>query len=314
MTISLYTDHNRRPHRTAVSLRRGGVFFCLLSLLSAISLSACQADPVPSPAPSTITLTPEFIQSSPAPTVPPSLYPALTATPQGASVGVVERVQLDARCGEQSLTFSVYLPPNYAASQEDHFPVLYLLHGLLLTDQQWIDLGVAEAADRLIQEGESAPFIIVMPWEQRGVSFESCLVDQLIPHIDSTYRTQGTRAIGGLSRGGGWAIRIGLHYPSFFDAIGLHSPANFTTAPYFDYWLDEAGWDRLPRIWIDIGDRDTLLPSTQALVTDLDLLGIPYELHVQPGDHVAEYWAANVVDYLKWYAVSWTPLHNGTTP
>ena len=112
----------------------------------------------------------------------------------------------------------IYLPPCYDERIEINYPVLYLLHGQTYTDDQWIRLGVPNILDNLIHSGESQPFIIVFPDDRywnlpAGPGFGERLVDSLIPYIDQTYRTlpdRNHRAIGGMSRGAGWALRLGL--------------------------------------------------------------------------------------------------------
>ena len=85
-------------------------------------------------------------------------------------------------------------------------------------DNQWVRLGVVEEADKLILSGKAPPFIIVFPDDQYwntppGPGFGGRLISYLIPYIDQTYRTltdRKYRALGGLSRGGGWTIRLGF--------------------------------------------------------------------------------------------------------
>jgi enterochelin esterase-like enzyme len=54
------------------------------------------------------------------------------------------------------------------------------------------------------------------------------MIDDLIPHVDATYRTIAARegrAINGLSMGGFGALVLGLKHPEMFCAIGSHSGA-----------------------------------------------------------------------------------------
>ena len=64
-----------------------------------------------------------------------------------------------------------------------------------------------------------------------GISYDAILLD-LLEQTEGRYRTNGARAIGGISRGGFWAYHLGLRFPYDFVAIGGHSP-------YFD--RDHAG-------------------------------------------------------------------------
>jgi enterochelin esterase-like enzyme len=184
--------------------------------------------------------------------------------------------------------------------------VLYLLHGLTYDDSQWDMLGVDEAADTLIRSGRIPPRLIVMPSERTGLDHELAIVEGLIPFVDSKYRTaddKSGRAIGGLSRGGGWALRIGFKHPELFSAVGLHSPAVLPPDLYdLPTWIATLPLAERPRLWIDAGDRDPLKPSILELVGTLESAGYDFTWSLMPGDHSAVYWTAHVQDYLKWYA------------
>ncbi len=142
-----------------------------------------------------------------------------------------KQVLLDSTTPAQE--YFIYLPPCYAEKIETRYPVLYLLHGQTYTADQWIRLGAVDVLDNLILSGETRPFIIVFPDDRYwnlppGAGFGARLVDDLIPFIDSTYRTlpdRNHRAIGGMSRGAGWALRLGLSRWDLFSVIGLHSLA-----------------------------------------------------------------------------------------
>ena len=133
--------------------------------------------------------------------------------------------------------YFIYLPPCYDEKAEAGYPVLYLLHGQTYTADQWIRLGAVDALDKLMLSGETTSFIIVFPDDRYwnlppGAGFGSRLVDDLIPYIDSTYRTlsdRNHRAIGGMSRGAGWSLRLGLSRWDLFSVIGLHSWPCFIT-------------------------------------------------------------------------------------
>ena len=197
--------------------------------------------------------------------------------------------------------FRIYLPPCYNADS-DRYPVLYLLHGQGSTDEQWIRLGVPEIA---------APYIIVMPFNRfsmRAVNddpFGDVLVDELIPYIDENYRTLAQReyrAIGGLSRGGGWALRYGLTRSDLFRAVGLHAPAIFYgDASKLPKWLWEISPNERPKIYIDIGDNDPEHNLARDVADILTAHNVRHEWHLFTGTHNELYWNAHVDDYLLWY-------------
>jgi enterochelin esterase-like enzyme len=222
--------------------------------------------------------------------------------------GTILSTEIDSSISNQPLTFRVYLPPCYADDSDQDYPTLYMLHGIQSDDSQWVDLGITDLADNLISSGRLEPFIIIMPWRKTGLDLEIALIEELIPHIDEIYQTRSQpfwRAIGGLSRGGGSALRIGLKHPDVFGVIGLHSPATFYDTVYVSIWIREISMEDMPRIWIDIGDEDTLRDATLELIALLDELEVPYTSLLPEGDHSPAYWSAHLEDYLLWYALPW---------
>lgn len=247
---------------------------------------------------------------SPTPTATPDSPPCLQ---QGGSI---IHGSLATKLLRTPLVYRVYLPPCYHDFLDQRYPVLYLIHGQGFTDEQWDRIGADEAADQLIAAGEISPLIIVMPYERYGgqpteSGFAQALVEVLVPHIDATYRTRPTaqaRAVGGLSRGGGWAIHFGLVYWEIFGALGAHSPAVFhTDAQSMRTLLDAIPPDAMPRIFIDIGDRDRpeILRSAIWFEQLLNEKDIPHEWHLFSGYHNEAYWTEHMPLYLRWYARGW---------
>jgi enterochelin esterase-like enzyme len=241
--------------------------------------------------------------------VPPTLAPVCTETTGSLDKGVITTTQLD-----KPMRYIVYLPPCYTFDEKQRFAVLYLLHGQNSTEEQWIRVGAVTAADQIISAKEAPPFIIVFPFDYSykqpaEYKFEEVFINLLIPQIDSTYRTQtevSQRAVGGLSRGGAWALRLGTRHPELFGAIGGHSPAIFYTdeKPLFKRLL-EIQPDQLPRIWLDAGSNDSeynvIVPFEQFLSEN----NIPHEWHEYQGWHDEKYWSAHVKEYLLWYTRNW---------
>ena len=216
----------------------------------------------------------------------------------------------------RSIPYRVYLPPCYDETGE-RFPVLLMLHGLQATDQEWQDLGIGDAADQLIASGEAPPFLIVLPWERRGLEFESALVEHLLPHVQETYHgatARGLLAVGGLSRGAGWALRIGMKHPDVFGEVGLHSPAVLSPDLYYlGDWVEAIPPANRPRLWIDIGDHDSLRASVFELTALLDKLQYTYVWTFGAGDHTPDYWSGHLEAYLRWYSEAWRGTSNPKT-
>ena len=145
--------------------------------------------------------------------------------------------------GEQKRAF-VYTPAEYSANPKKKYPVLYLQHGWGEDETAWSNQGHANLImDNLIAEGKCKPFIIVMTYGMTNNArfgtinsfnykdFETVLVDELIPFIDSNFRTipdKRHRAMAGLSMGGMETKNITLARPEVFDYYGLLSGGIYT--------------------------------------------------------------------------------------
>jgi enterochelin esterase-like enzyme len=265
--------------------------------------------------------TPLIISETPLPSDPLSPGGTADIAPDAGNrscqenTGQVEPYQISH--GEDELTGRIYTPPCYGSDPDHLYPVLYLLHGATETDLQWQELGIAAEADRLIAAGEIAPLIIVLPRELTWVAvpentFGDSLVQELTPWVDMEYRTlpdREFRAIGGLSRGGNWAVRIGLLHWGLFGSIGAHStPLFYGDLERLPGWIEliPAGWK--PRLYLDIGKDDNNLVVSRKLDALLTRLDYPHEWHLNPGLHDAAYWQGQLEDYLMWYNAGWAGL------
>ena len=255
------------------------------------STATATVTPPPSPIPATFTPTPLTCLSQPG-LVNQDIVPT-TKPPQ---------------------QFIIYLPPCYENSADAHFPVLYLLNGQTYNEDQWVRLGAPVIADQLIHSNDALPFIMVFPddryWNsEAGPGFGDRFINDLIPYVDQNYRTiadRDHRSLGGLSRGGGWTVKLGFEHPELFGALGLHSPAIFKdNAPYVEEIIQTIPLGFRPQIWLDIGDSDKEL--TNAIILENMLTGNDYlhEFHLFAGDHTENYWSAHVEKYLRWYTQVW---------
>lgn len=151
-----------------------------------------------------------------------------------ASMAEVKTVSFEAPSVGRTLKYNICLPKSYDASADKRYPVLYLLHGYTSNYTDWARLGAGKAAE---------PYDLIVVMADAGNSWyvnwaksdgdaknawEDCIVNDLIGHVDKTYRTIGKRegrAINGLSMGGYGALTIGLRHPEMFASVGSHSGA-----------------------------------------------------------------------------------------
>jgi enterochelin esterase-like enzyme len=285
--------------------RRAMILVVVLPLFS--GLWACVDSQALAPTPTILAPT---VTSTPIPDPTPSP----TATPITCLTQPGQLKQDSLTTTNPVQEFLIYLPPCYQEFVKLDYPVVYLLHGRTYTDDQWVRIGAVAAADRLLISQEVLPFIMVFPDDRywnlpAGPGFGDRLLE-LIPYIDKNYRTiadRNHRALGGLSRGGGWTVRLGLNHWELFGALGLHSPAVFKEdGGYFEKWIEAIPPESRPRLWLDIGDQDTELGNAHVLEEILTDDSFPHEFHLYSGDHSETYWRLHVEEYLRWYAKGWS--------
>lgn len=252
----------------------------------------------------------------------------------------------------KDVEYCVYLPHDYETSSR-HYPVLYLLHGYTDDETGWVQFGEAPyIADKAITSGEATPMIIIMPdagvtWyinsHDGKVKFEDFFVQELIPHVDATYRSRPTkefRAVAGLSMGGHGSFLMATRHPDLFVACAPLSGAFWTEEEvlktpddgwdkYFGdiYGKGLRGADRMTshlksyngieivksgnvdelkkvKYYIDCGDDDFLIEGNMALHLEMNKKGIPHEFRVRDGIHDWTYWRTALPEVLKFVSQS----------
>ncbi|MGD8586569.1 MAG: alpha/beta hydrolase-fold protein [Chloroflexota bacterium] len=254
------------------------------------------------------------------------MTPTASPTPGCQESGQVLPGRFASTIAPPDLAYRIYLPPCYGRDGRV-YPVLYMLPGNVHDDSIWDQLGLDEAAEAGIQDGRLPPLLIVMPdggtianqTSGGGYSYESVIVDELRPFIESNYCAwpePAGRAIGGLSRGGYWSLEIAFRHPALFASVGGHSAALVDTyaGPALDpkYTALSADLTAL-RIYLDAGQSDWYLSPLNILHENLLAAGKEHAWIMQEGSHDNAYWAAHVADYLTWYAAPW-PLERGQLP
>jgi enterochelin esterase family protein len=172
--------------------------------------------------------------------------------------------------------FKIYLPPSYGTKR---LPVLYLYHGTGEDITGWEKQGsINEIMDNLFAEKKAREMIVVMDY---GVALsnkdekmpddyyrtvlssknlDKIIVHELIPHIEKNYKTNGKRAIAGLSRGSYQAMLIGSNHPELFSAIGSFSPVIYggtELEPFKELPIDRfLRSKRKPFLFIGIGTKE----------------------------------------------------------
>lgn len=200
--------------------------------------------------------------------------------------------------------FHVYTPPGYERS-DARYPVLYLLHGSGDNDSVWASTGrAAVIADNLIAERAAVPMIIVMPHghaahadrepgDRAGANraFAEDLTNEVMPRVERLYRTRNdarSRALMGLSMGGGQTLSIGLTHPDTFAWLGAFSASVGRGEPTEIYpaLADPARLnDQLELLWIGCGSDDFLFERNNTFTAWLKDHGVEHTYHVSDDVH-----------------------------
>lgn len=255
-----------------------------------------------------------------------------------------ETVQFESRLVGAPLPYNVILPADYKsdAAKQKRYPVIYLLHGLSGSADNWV-------SDRahLADHAARYPFIVVVPegrnaWYTDSATipnekFESYIVKELIPDVDTRFRTNASRegrAVAGLSMGGYGSLKFGLKYPSIFAFAGslsgalgaaswlpdekmlafvrpslarVYGPANEPdneTRRANDIFrlvreLTPEQMKALPFLYLDCGTEDFLINDNRNFSALLIEKKVPHEFRQLPGGHTWPYWDKQVQEILK---------------
>ncbi|MDH3582921.1 MAG: esterase family protein [Phycisphaerae bacterium] len=222
--------------------------------------------------------------------------------------------------------YCIYLPPKYeeAGGAGQRYPVVYYLHGGR-PGSETKSVGLSTFVDRAIRTGKVRPMIYVFvnggpvshynyPQINDGQG-EDIFIQELIPHIDRTYRTmagRSGRAIEGFSQGGRGTTRIMFRHPHLFcsaapggaghatekrisEQNGRESDSLIFAPGYNTYDLARAYASgrrdarRGLRILIHVGTKGFNYQNNLAYMAFLESLEIPFErLVVEDAPHSAK--------------------------
>jgi enterochelin esterase-like enzyme len=239
----------------------------------------------------------------------------------------------------RNVRYLVYTPKGYDAPENAtrRYPVLYFLHGLFESADRWDQRGGTEMIDAAVRRGDLPPVVLIAPdggstfyvdSYDGEVPYARFFVEELLPHVDATYRTDArreARVIAGASMGGAGALRFAFVHPELFVAVAAHSAAilprelknasdrtrntmRFVSQRFSDVFGDPIDlvayrnanpltvaenqkFETRPKIWFDCGENDDYEFDDGARALDelLKKRGIEHVAKILPGDHGWEY-------------------------
>jgi enterochelin esterase-like enzyme len=126
------------------------------------------------------------------------------------------------------------------------------------------------------------------------------LLDDLIPFIEKTYSVKAdreSRALAGLSMGGGQSLNFGLTNMDTFAWVGGFSSAP-NTKPASELLPDpDAAKKKLKLLWVSCGDRDRLMNISENFHEALEEMNVPHTWHKNTGGHDFRVWKINLYHF-----------------
>lgn len=209
---------------------------------------------------------------------------------------------------------TVYTPYGYEAkaNAKKKYPVLYLLHGAGGDEEAWSSMGrAAQILDNLIEQGKAQPMIVVMPngnpnqqaaqtlgLKTSDINFRDpayanayvrSLCEEIVPFIEREFRVNAkpeSRAIAGLSMGGGHTISASTLYPAMFDYICPLSAAGSANDEQIQA-LKKAG---VKLYFLACGTSDFLYDGSKTLDATLTKNGLDHIFYQSEGGHTWANW------------------------
>lgn len=148
----------------------------------------------------------------------------------------VEHKSFHSNSMNTAVGYNLLLPSGYD-SAERRYPVLYWLHGLGGNENSDVS-AVARRVMAAIKMGIVPPMIVVFvngadftfyaDSPDKTIAAETAFISELVPHVDSTYRTipgRRSRAIEGMSMGGFGALAHAMKHPDLFGSVVAYAPA-----------------------------------------------------------------------------------------
>ncbi len=208
----------------------------------------------------------------------------------------------------RNVQYNIYLPPSYSSSTTKKYPVMFLLHGYGDDHTAWATSGSMKTiTDTAISNGSAAEMIIVMPngftafycnGYTSGMNYETFLSQELVPYIDSNYRTYGTketRSIAGLSMGGyGTALHLFKHYEQYSSGYAMSGAFTVGGAPSLSSLISgysAAVRASLPPFTMECGTEDSVVISMNtSFHSTLNQYNVAHEYITRSGSHTWDFW------------------------
>ena len=243
--------------------------------------------------------------------------------------GEVRTVYYYSKVDESWRPLMVYTPAGYNEGKQE-YPVVYIQHGGGEDHRGWMEQGrTAQIMDNLIAAGKAVPMIVVSSnsnvqsrnggmgggYSWQGMqTFRSEMIENVIPFVEKTYRVKKdrkSRAMCGLSMGGGQSFYIGLRDPEAFANVGVFSTGMFggiSGASNFDLEKEVPGMltdtntfnKQFDVFFLSCGEQDPRIEYTRNIVKKMREGGVEVKFNSYPGDHEWQVWRKSLHEFAQY--------------
>ena len=226
----------------------------------------------------------------------------------------------------------IILPNGY--TEEIKYPVLYLFHGGMGDENDWVYGNVLNMIGNMIAEGEAEEMILVLPncrcreddsaanadgfslgHVQSFDHFLDDFRDNLMPYMENNYSVATGRdntAVAGLSMGGRVSLNIGFSLPDQVGYVGAFSPA-YGIFPYTNNGLTEEGlftedtftlpepYKNSTFVLINTGNQDNMVSGEPARYHEaLEKNGVHHTYYTIDGSHDWPVWRNGFYNFARY--------------
>lgn len=243
--------------------------------------------------------------------------------------GEVRTVYYYSKVDESWRPLMIYTPAGYNENKQE-YPVVYIQHGGGEDHRGWMEQGrTAQIMDNLIAKGKAVPMIVVssnsnvrsrnggmgVGYSWQGMqTFRSELLENVLPFVEKNYRVKKdrkSRAMCGLSMGGGQSFYIGLRDPEIFANVGVFSTGMFggiSGASNFDLeteipgmMTDTANFNKqFDVFFLSCGEQDPRIEYTRNIVKQMRDGGVEVRFNSYPGDHEWQVWRKSLHEFAQY--------------
>ena len=230
--------------------------------------------------------------------------------------GRVEEFDFDSEVLGNRRRVYVYLPPAYADDPAKRFPSLYVHDG----GEYLTRARLSVVLDNLLHSQDVPPLIAVMvdPVDRTreywaNEDYARFMERELLPHIDSRYRTLAEREVRGVmgaSLGGLVSTYLALSRPHLFSKVGGQSSAFFLEGQKIAALVRELRVSIA--FYFDVGKYEPqFIPAHRRLVPLLEAKGCPCFFQELAGGHNWTSWRAHLKDLLMFLWKGSVPPRSG---